>query len=850
MDEWRGDPYLGAAHVLALQSEAARLVALKREADVDLSAADMELAGSAPDTTAIEALVHADPLDERRWALLMKALYRSGRQADALNAYQRASRLLGEQLGLEPGPELKELEERILLHDPNLRPAGTSPVVALPGFATSMVGRSEQVATLAKRLGEHRLMTVTGLGGVGKTRLAVAAAHAAVVDFPDGAVFIPLDPVSDAGLVADAITSHLDIAPSVDPVDALVHHLADRQIVLVLDNCEHVVDEVARLVSRILTSSPGTGLLCTSRMPIGVTGETSFPVGPLPVPPPGQEFTTPDNLLRYESIALFCDRARLARPEFTFDAESAPVIAEIVRRLAGIPLSIEIAAANSDLLNPADILDRIEAAPQLLVAEERDRADRHQSMAEAVAWSLDLLDEPARELFKRMSVFHSPVDAETLEAVCRDDVLDSGAIYGSLAALVRSSLVPVDFDTARARYVQLPPIRGVALDLLGSDEPSVRQRHLDHFAALASAEVDSIGGPGEAASFERLTSVIDELRSALHFAITNRPEIGRQMCVDLGTYWLRSGRTKEARAWVGQFTDSELDVPNITASLSHLAGSLALVEHDLEAADEALTAALQLRRDLGLRRELGMTLSNLGGLANSRKDYGRAESLFREALEVFGKEKYERGGAAARLNLGLALLNRGEIEAAAQEIQFAVDGFRRLGDRGEEAHALSRLGFAHAALGDLARAEACRLAGHRIAQNLGRVPDLAFSHMNLAAHYLEISDLDLAKEHAASSAKLVVEEDLERWWIPNLVELAAGIEADAGDPEEGARFLGCAAAYRRAYDLPVLDAGKAFHNEMRQRIEASLGNKQFLIEMEVGGTRTLLDGVRAVAAWS
>lgn len=156
----------------------------------------------------------------------------------------------------------------------------------------------------------------------------------------------------------------------------------------------------------------------------------------------------------------------------------------------------------------------------------------------------------------------------------------------------------------------------------------------------------------------------------------------------------------------------------------------------------------------------------------------------------------------------------------------------------------------HAALGDLARAEACRLAGHRIAQNLGRVPDLAFSHMNLAAHYLETSDLDLAREHAASSAKLVVEEDLERWWIPNLVELAAGIEADAGNPEEGAGFLGCAVAHRRAYGLPVPDAVSGFHAETQQRIEASLGHKRFLIEMEVGGTRSLLDGVRAVAAWA
>jgi tetratricopeptide (TPR) repeat protein len=322
------------------------------------------------------------------------------------------------------------------------------------------------------------------------------------------------------------------------------------------------------------------------------------------------------------------------------------------------------------------------------------------------------------------------------------------------------------------------------------------------------------------------------------------------MCIDLGTFWIRTGRTTEGRTWLDRFLESETAEPGVTAALLHLAGSLAFVEHDLDAAERELTAALELRRDLDEPRELGMTLSNLGGLANSRGQYEQAESLFGEASEVFEAVGYGRGAAAAQLNLGLALLNMGSIESATEQLEHAVDGFRRVGDRAEEAHALLRLGFAHAELGDRIRAEARRLAAHQIYEELGRLPDLAYSHSSLAAHFFEARVFDRAQAHAAASAKLVVEEDLQRWWVSELVETAAAITAALGKPDQGARLLGCASAHRRAHDIVLPQAVKASVESTQRQIEAALGAEQFVIEVEIGGTRPLIDGVRAVASWA
>lgn len=850
--EWRGEPYGDIHDGPAVQSEVTRLLILKREGTVALASAQLETSGTNPDLTAFEALVQSDPLDERGWAMLMTALYRSGRQAEALRTFHRASHLLAEELGIEPSPDLRHLEERILLQDPALMPTTRSPQIVLPGFATSLVGRVDQITTLAKRVAEYRLVTVTGLGGVGKTRMAVAAAHAAIGDTPDGIVFVPLDPVTEDVFVVDAVITALGVEPSPrDPTRALVDHVGGRRLLLVLDNCEQVLEGVRSLVGRLISECPEVRILCTSRIPIDMIGETLVPLAPLAVPADGTDLAEPVELLQSEAVMLFCDRARLARPGFTIDSDNGPVVAGIVRELAGIPLAIEIAAAKTDVLTPTDILRRIEKDAGSLVGEEFDRPGRHHSMRAALAWSLDLLDGPSRLVFERLAVFQSPVDADTVEAVCQDAMLSGGAIHGALAALVRSSMLTVHLDAAQAHYSYLPPVRRAALDRLGVHEPMMRRRHLDHYAALVAEEAVHAGGPDETASFARITAMLDELRSALHHAAAHGPEIGRRMCVDLGTYWVRSGHSKEGRSWVGQFLEADGDgPPDVNAGLWHVAGSLALVEEDLEAAENALREALRLRRQLGSNRDLGMTLSNLGSLANSRGEYERAEVLLCEAHDVFAAADFGRGQAATRLNLGIVLINLGRLDEAIGAFDEAIGAFRLIGDRSEEAHALARLGFALGEAGDLSRAEACRVAAHEIAESLGRRPEIAFSHMGMASHYLDTGAIDRARSHVASAARLIRDDALERWWVPNLLELAAGVAADTGDLAMGARLLGCASTERDRRSVPVPESNTAYHTRISERIEAGLGPHGYLVEFEVGRTLALDRGLAAVAGWS
>jgi tetratricopeptide (TPR) repeat protein len=283
--------------------------------------------------------------------------------------------------------------------------------------------------------------------------------------------------------------------------------------------------------------------------------------------------------------------------------------------------------------------------------------------------------------------------------------------------------------------------------------------------------------------------------------------------------------------------------------LLHLDGSLALVEQDLEHADQALSAALELRRALDVPQQLGMTLSNLGSVANGRGDYRRAEQMFREAIEVFEESAFERGRASTHLNLGLALLNLDRTGEAIETIERAVDGFRMIGDRSEEAHALSRLGYAHADFGDHARAEACRVAAHHITETLGRAPDIAWSHMNLAAHHLETGDVDRARFHAGESARIVRVEALERWWVPGLLELAAHISAATGDAELGARLYGSAVSYRKRRDLAPPEASQAFVTSTQERLEKALGARAWPVAFEVGRAVGLDEALEMIEAW-
>ena len=451
----RGEPltefaYSGFADAERARLEELLLVAIETRVEADLALGRHgELVGE------LEALCREHPLRERLWELLMLALYRAGRQAEALRAYTDARDYLVDELGIDPGPALRELEARILAQDPSLGAAGPAGLQAVPApMATgnlrerlsSFVGRTAELQELSEAVRSSRLVTLIGPGGVGKTRLAVEAAATLRQEHRDGAWLVEFASVTEPDGVAPAVAGALGAAtagligpPSPDStVELIVRYLAGRSLLVVLDNCEHVIGQAAALAETLAGTVPGLWLIATSREPLGVPGEVLVPVGPLALP---------------AAVELFVDRARAVRPGFTADGHTRPVINDICRRLDGLPLAVELAAARLRSLTLATLAERLNDRFRLLTVGARTALPRQQTLRAVVDWSYDLLFEDERRLFARLSVFAGGCDLDAAEAVCADDQVPAGEILDILSRLVDKSLVAAPNAGPDARFI-------------------------------------------------------------------------------------------------------------------------------------------------------------------------------------------------------------------------------------------------------------------------------------------------------------------------------------------------------------------------------------------------------------
>ena len=437
---WRGDAFADARDVALVEPDHHRLEQLRLVAHEQRGCL-LDLLGRHAEAAAwLEPLTAEHPLREGLWAALIRALYRAGRQGDALRAYSAARTILGEQLGVEPGPELRELERAVLAHDARLLAPGTTndgapqpsrtddrptavvtevadvpgpTAVAsrpsmgrLPASKTSLIGRNWELQQVQDLVAAHRLVTLVGPGGVGKTRLAFEAArHIAV---PTSV--IELSGVEDPSIVPALVATALSIPSdtATDPLDAIADHLADREWMLLLDTCEHVIDVVATLASRLLDAGPDVRILATSRQPIDIAGEVTWPVPLLQLPDAGRTRAT--EVGAAAAVRLFVERARASNPTFELDDDNAGAIADICTALDGLPLAIELAAARTGVLSPQAVRDRLQDRFALLTGHRRDVATRQRSLLATVEWSYDQLDPAAREMFRALGVFASSFD--------------------------------------------------------------------------------------------------------------------------------------------------------------------------------------------------------------------------------------------------------------------------------------------------------------------------------------------------------------------------------------------------------------------------------------------------------
>jgi predicted ATPase/class 3 adenylate cyclase len=552
----------------------------------------------------------------------------------------------------------------------------------LPPARTSFVGRDRELTEIGDLLTRARLLTLTGPGGTGKTRLALRIAAEQLDRFEHGAYVVDLSATTDPRLVPSAIAASLGVHedPNTDLLDTLARHLRDRMILLVLDNVEQVV-EAAPTVGKLMDAASRLTVLATSRMPLHLAGEHDYLVGPLPLPDPA----TPslDALTTCESVALFVERAAAVRHEFVLDDRNAPAVAGIVARLDGLPLAIELAASRVNLLSPQGLLDRLEQRLSLLETDSRDLPERQQTLRAAIGWSHDLLDDEQRRVFARISVFAGGFSLEAAEAVCSHG-LNLGLLHG-LAALVDSSLMTrVETMDGRVRFRSLETIREFGRERL-DDYPEgadVRRRHAWYVVAMAEAAEPELL-TAHSTWLERLEEEHDNIRAALRWSIdSGEAEAGLRIAGALWRFWQVRSHLAEGRRWVEELLLVPAAQTRTTARAKALGaeGSLAYFTSDREKLRRAYEESLAIYRELGDRRgeaEGGYNLAFAHLLAH---EFGPARELLEETLQIRGDLGDVVRQAHAKAALGLISLQEGDLDAGAALTEAALGTFMDAGD--------------------------------------------------------------------------------------------------------------------------------------------------------------------------
>lgn len=681
LDRWRGVPLADAAGMAWAVSEASRLQDLKAAALEEWLQLRLELGEHAAVAAAAEAAVAEFPLWEGLWAVLMLALYRSGRQSEALRAFGRVRSILGEELGIEPGPDLRNLEEAILLQRPELerQPAdGSAPTATgadsvrpvrgdnLPAPVSSFVGRRAEVDEVTGLLDEHRVVTLAGAGGVGKTRLATEVARGLLGVWRDGIWLVELAGLNSADEVWGAVASVFDVRqrPGKPLGEALVSALADRQALVVLDNCEHLLEPCAHLAAELVRGCPGIRLLTTTQEPLAIEGERVVRVPTLSFP--AEDDWSVEELAGYGAVELFVQRAAAQQRDFHLDRANAGAVVAICRRLDGIALAVELVSARMGSLPLGQIERRLDHRFDLLSPPRRGGLSRHQTLQSAVEWSYNLLPESERIVLGRLSVFPAGWDLEAAEVVAASDDLDADRVAATVVSLVDKSLVQAEpTNEGGLRYRVLETVRQFAADRLrelGADAVLAGQHaHARHYLALAEETGPLLVGREQAGGLTQLDTEGDNLRAAATFLLAEGARSGEaiRLCAALGQYWYLRAYFREGIAFLEGALDRVTDeTPPATrgAVINHL-GLFLVGLGEWPRAHALFEESLDLGRRLDDDGLLWQALGNLAIISQAADhDLDRAIGLADEAVEAANRS----GQANA---MGTALMRRAFIRA-------------------------------------------------------------------------------------------------------------------------------------------------------------------------------------------
>jgi len=550
LELWRG-PFLGDMDRPWVQEEssvleAERRIATARWAEATIGDGEPEIV-----IPAVERLVSESPLDERLGGLLMRAMYMSGRQADALSVFRRLRTGLAEELGVEPGPELVKLEEQILLHHESM--IGDEPRWLLPAPASGLIGRSVEIEQLLARVQEVRLLTLTGPGGVGKTRLALEVGRRVIEEGERLVFFADLSAVQDASAVDAVLASSVGVQPHPDtgPLASLVQYLRPRASVIIVDNCEHVAGSVARAIASLVRGCPDVTIIATSRSPLHIDGEFEWRTPSLALPD-GPDASI-EVLERWPAVSLLLERAPSS---FVATDDNIGDVVELCRSLDGLPLALELAAARLGSMTPKEIAATLGSG---LTTSQADAAgdSRHATLDATIGWSFGLLSDQSRELLIRLGVMTGRFLLEDVLSVCASGAESPEGVRDQLSDLVDRSLVMAETSGARTRYRLLETIRRFCLGHLGEDELALRERHADHFARLAQVEGARLLTEEEGEAITELSSAHDNLRGAISWAMESGNMTSASRIVAAlpdGGYWRSRSELSGWARWVWERT--------------------------------------------------------------------------------------------------------------------------------------------------------------------------------------------------------------------------------------------------------------------------------------------------------
>ncbi len=776
---WRGPALADFPDEAFVRPAAVRWAEARLIAQEEWAEAALDLGRHADVLADLTDLVERHPLRERFRAARMRALYRCGRQAEALDEFRVFGDRMRDELGLDPGPELVALHRALLRQDPALTGPATTPAPIepergnLPAPLTGLIGRDAAVADAARLLDAGRLVTLTGPGGVGKTRLAVAVASRIAAGLPAGAWMVEFTTVPrpaggrSPSAVIDAVAGTLGLrddgrSGSARDADRLVAALRSRRLLLVLDNCEHVVEDVAELGRELLDACPDLRILATSREPLGVPGEVLVRVPPLALPE--ADTATVAQLRRSSAAKLFLARAAASEPGFASDDENAAAVAIVCRRLDGIPLALELAATRVRTMGITELAARLDDRFRLLAARRRGGPAHHATLRTMIDWSWDLIGADERAVLRRLSVFTDGCALPSAEEVCADPPGAGGVSRADVAyllgRLVDCSLVTFVENADGVRYRMLESVGAYCAERLresGEDE-TVRLRHGTYYTALAEEADQNLRGPGQRRWLRRLDAEQANLRAALA-AATRRGDavLALRLASACAWYWVLRGQLGEGRRALAAAaaTPGEAPAGRRAQALLWEAGMAALGgddPHDLlnRAEAEGLAGA----DPHAVARARWLLASALPEDVTARPGDGRLDG----ALSDFRSLGDRWGAAAALSSLAWTALLRGDVAALRRDAERSLEEFRDLGDQWGVVQATNPLAALARMTGDSDRAERLHRDALRIAHDLGLWPEVSYQLNELGRIALDSGDYAAAGNLHARARRMAEEQ--------------------------------------------------------------------------------------------